>query len=146
MQYKACTQEDISFLCTCITGPGTTTTTTTTTTTPPLRLVFLLFCCSGVARLAPFHAVRISMASFKQFIHYHNYRLQKQCTNLATHVLEKMSQIYHPASFAQSIATLCPPSVINSITFSTSLRGLMCHVTGDAVNSINCSNKTVITG
>ena len=105
---------------------------TTTTTTPPLGLVILLLCCSSMARLAPFCIVRISITSFKQFIHYHNYSPQKQCMDLATCVLEQTSQIYHPVSFSQSIATLCPPSVIDSITFSASLRGLTCHITGDA--------------
>src|SRR5882762_4841019 len=70
------------------------------------------------------------MASFKQSIHYYNYHPQKQHMDLATHVLEQTSQIYYPFSFSQSIATLCPPSIIASITFS--LRGLACHVTGNA--------------
>jgi hypothetical protein len=72
-----------------------------------------------------------SFKHFKHFIHYHNYCQQKQHTDLATRVLVQMSQIYHPVSFSQSIATLCPPSVINSIMFSVSLRGLVCHVTSD---------------
>ena len=51
--------------------------------------------------------------------------------DLATHVLEQMSQINHQASFSQLIATLCPPSVMDSIMLSASLKRLMCHVTSE---------------
>ena len=54
----------------------------------------LLFCCSDMARLAPFCVVRSSMA-FSRLSNYllTNHHPQKQCTDLATHALEQTSQI-----------------------------------------------------
>ena len=103
----------------------------------PQACFFLLLCCSGAVRLAPFFTVRIFMVSLKQFILYHNYCLKKQHMDLATRVLEQTSQIYHPASFTWSIATLCPQSIVDSTMFSASLRGLTCHITSDTCTHIH---------
>src|SRR6202050_5329459 len=80
----------------------------------------LLLCCSGAARLAPFCIGKSSMASVKHLIiYYHNHYPQKQCMDMAPHVLEQMSQTVttpHPFTtrfpFSLSTSKLRPPSVV----------------------------------
>jgi len=92
-----------------------------------------LLCCSGAARLAPFHVVRSSMAFFKQFI----YLLPQPSPAKAAHRLgnpcvgaNKPNRHQLPLGFpSRSIATLRPPFVIDAVMSSHFVRGtrMPCH-------------------